>query len=143
MPEGEPSGNQIARQAVRYGTVTGAGFVVDLGLLWVLAVVLTVPLAPAAAIAVVAAGALNYVLHELWTFRSDASRPSLTALRAGKFAAVVVTTALVRSTVIALAATTTNLDPLGRVLLAISASYLVGFTLSRTLVFERKRMVGG
>jgi putative flippase GtrA len=143
MPEGERSRSQIARQALRYGIVTGAGFVVDLSLLWVLAVALDVPLAPAAAIAVVAAGALNYVLHELWTFRSGAARPSLTARRASKFAAVVVTTALVRSSVIALAAATTNLDPLGRVILAIVASYLVGFTLSRTLVFEKKRMVSG
>lgn len=143
MPDGAPSRTQAARQAFRFGAVTGAGFVLDLSLLWVLGVALAVPLALAAAIAVVAAGALNYVLHELWTFRSDSSRASFTALRAGKFAAVVATTALVRSTVITLAATTTNLDPLGRVMLAITASYLVGFTLSRTLVFERKRMVGG
>ena len=63
-------------EAVRFFAVAVAGLVLDMAVAWSAARLLGLPLWLAAATGFAVAATMNYVLHELWTFRHGARRLS-------------------------------------------------------------------
>jgi len=59
---------ELRGQAARFFLVSVVGVLLDLAIAWALASRLGLPLWQAGAIGFVVAAAMNYLLHELWTF---------------------------------------------------------------------------
>ena len=123
-----------ARRFVRFNLVGAGGLAAQLGVLWLLASGLSMPVAPATAIAVAVAVIHNFAWHRLWTWR-DRGAHGLDAFLA--FAAanglvslvgnVAITTGLVRSA---------HMNPLPANLIAIAICACVNFWLADRLVFR-------
>jgi putative flippase GtrA len=123
-------------ELARFTSVAFAGLTIDLGLAWTLAEVFNAPLVVAAAAGFAAGAGFNYLLHELWTFRRGASKPSVG--RALRYAGVLGLTLAARLVTVAalvrLAGDETAEFPI--LIAAAGVSFGVNYIASRTLVFS-------
>lgn len=127
----------------RFAAVIVAGLAIDLSVGFLLAELVGLPLLLSAAAGFFAGAAFNYVLHELWTFRSTDDRLSIA--RASLYLVTSLVTLGVRLAVVAL------LSPLsvGAVsrfaVLAAAAgvSFFANYLLSRFAVYRRAKQPGG
>lgn len=122
---------------LRFLLVAISGLVVDLTLAWLLVERADQPLWLAAVAGFAAGTCVNYVLHELWTFREG--HRHLSVLRAGKYGLALGLTLLVRLAVILLLQSlfgsgAPTLLVLG---LATGVSFLVNYSASKWLVFRK------
>ncbi|MFO6445686.1 GtrA family protein [Erythrobacter sp. NE805] len=122
----------------RFFAVTVLGVAVDLAIAFALARWLGLPLWAAAATGFTLAAALNYVIHQSWSFRKGPRGLSLR--RAGLYALVAAATLAVRVGIVA------QLDrmfagawPLAILACGAGGSFLVNFALSKFLVFGPTR----
>lgn len=123
-----------APEIFRFGVVAVIGLVVDITLAYGATVWLGVTLVWAAALGFAVAACVNYMLHELWTFRSGARR--LSAERALKYAATLGATLLARLlAVTVLARMLGEAETLTVLILAIGVSFTVNYLISKLLVF--------
>ncbi len=126
---------------LKFGAVSGIGFLLDLVLALVLYEAFGLPLWLAATISFFAVAALNYVLFEFWVFRRDGSGAS-----GGRAVGVLVASAVAAvariGTILALTAPVTALLGEGRAqavaLLVAGAgvSLIVNFIINRSIVFR-------
>ncbi|WP_257575922.1 GtrA family protein [Sphingomonas sanguinis] len=126
----------FAHPIVRFGIVALLGLAIDLGTAWLLAS-WGVPLPGAAAAGFVVAAIVNYVIHERWTFRTEAS---LSATRGSRYLAVLIVTLGVRVVMVAILERAVFSAPQQRalpLLLAVAVSFLVNYSLSKRFVFVR------
>lgn len=89
-------------EMLRFFVVAVGGLVIDLAIAWSAAHFLGLPLWAAAGLGFVVAAALNYVLHELWTFREG--EQELSAGRATRYGVALAATLAVRVATVALLA---------------------------------------
>ena len=89
-----------ASEALRFFAVSVAGLVLDLAVAWSAARLFGLPLWLAAATGFAVAAAMNYALHELWTFRAGARQ--LSAGRALRYGAALAATLAGRVAAVAL-----------------------------------------
>ena len=122
-------------EAARFFAVAVAGLVLDLAVAWCAARFLGLPLWLAAAVGFVVASAMNYALHELWTFRKGARR--LSAGRALRYAVGLAVTLTARVVAVAALAAALGDDWVLSVLLAgAGVSFGVNFLISKYFVFH-------
>lgn len=123
-------------EILRFGLVAVAGLVLDIALSWSLAVLAGLPLTLAAAVGFCAAAAMNYLLHEFWTFRHGAPRPSLG--RAMRYLGALGATLAVRLVAVALLARILGTEgrELAILLAATGLSFLANYLVSKFLVFR-------
>lgn len=123
-------------EALRFTTVAVLGVMVDIAIAYFLARFFGVPLWTAATIGFFIAALANYTAHELWTFRSSASRFSLK--RAGQYVLTSMVTLVVRLLVIVLLGRWVGADHNLLVLVAATGvSFTLNFVLSKFFVFYR------
>lgn len=126
------------QQIVRFTVVVGLGLVVDLALALALRGHLGLAL-PLAAAAGFAAGALvNYILHEVWTFRQAGAPVRMSARRGGLYLVVLAAGFVTRVGAVAVLQRLLP-DPAAAPVvlgLAIGLSFCVNFLLSRGLAFR-------
>ena len=126
----------FAHPIVRFGIVALLGLAIDLGTAWLLASG-GLPLPGAAAAGFVVAAIVNYVIHERWTFQTEAR---LSAARGGIYLAVLIVTLGIRVVVVAILEAAVFPAPQQRalpLLLAVAVSFLVNYSLSKRFVFTR------
>jgi putative flippase GtrA len=120
----------------RFLAVSVLGLVLDLGLAWLLAVKVGLALSAAAAIGFLAAAVFNYLMHEIWTFRTGVVQVS--ARRGGLYALALGVTLVVRVGTVALLERMWLVE--GRefavLLAATGLSFLANYMLSRNVVFR-------
>jgi putative flippase GtrA len=124
---------RFSTELVKYTAVAVAGLSVDIGIGWFLANRTGMPIVHAAACGLIAGTLLNYVLHELWTFRGAHSR--LSWRRAGLYGVVTLMTFASRLSVVALLASFAS-GPVGSLAVLVAAvgvSFTLNFLLSRRL----------
>lgn len=122
---------------VRFGIVALIGLAVDLSVARTLAWTgIALPLAAAGGFAVGAA--VNYALHEGWTFRSGRAG-GLSARRAGAYLGTLLIVLAVRvATVAALERLAPELPDMGILVAGVSLSFCVNWALSRHFVFRSR-----
>ena len=120
---------------LRFGATAVAGLIVDLALASALAALgLVLPLAAAGGFA--AGAVLNYVLHEVWTFR-DERDGRLSGRRAGFYLAVLGVVLAIRvSAVAAFERMLPGLPDLGVLIAGVAISFGANWFLSRHVVFR-------
>lgn len=122
-------------EAARFLAVAVIGLIIDLAVAWSAARFLGVPLWLAAGIGFVVAAALNYVLHELWTFRDGMQK--LSAGRGARYAIALAVTLGVRIAVVALLVVIFGSAYTLPVLVAgAGVSFCVNYVLSKFFVFR-------
>ncbi len=123
-------------EASRFLIVSIIGLVFDIAVAWVASRYFGLPLWLAAIIGFCMAATLNYVLHELWTFRDGVQR--LSVWRAMRFAFGVVGTLLVRVGAVALLARALSESHALAILTAAAAiSFFINFLVSKHFVFRQ------
>lgn len=127
----------IQPELVRFAFVLAAGLIIDLGIGFVLASVLDVPLALAAALGFAVGALFNYVLHEIWTFRTEDG--GLSPVRALLYLGSSLLSMGVRIALVsALSPLAANgLSRLSVLALAAFFSFIVNYLLSRFVVYYR------
>lgn len=121
-------------ELLRFFAVTVLGVVIDLAIAFALHTGLGVPLWLAAAIGFTLAASVNYVIHQTWSFQSGPR--SLSARRAGLYAAVALATLAVRVAIVAqLDRTLAGAFPLAILVAGAGGSFFVNFVLSKFVVF--------
>ncbi len=124
-------------EAARFLAVAVIGLIIDLAVAWSAARFLGMPLWLAAALGFIVAAALNYVLHELWTFRDGAKK--LSAGRGARYAVALAATLGVRvATVAILTAIFGSLHALPVLVAGAGVSFCVNYLLSKYFVFRPK-----
>ncbi|MDP2258242.1 MAG: GtrA family protein [Caulobacter sp.] len=128
---------RLSGDFIRFGLVSVLGLCVDLAVAWSLASLLPVPLPIAALGGFLAGAALNYGLHEVWTFASRDRRPSVG--RGGLYLLALGITLGVR--VASVAALETFVFPapeqaLAALVMATGLSFVVNYLLSKYVVFR-------
>ena len=129
----------LQAEFARFGAITVLGLAIDLLTGLTLARHFGVPLAIAAVLGFAAAASMNYVLHELWTFRRGARR--LSFRRGGLYLATLCLTLGARiGTVLAVqrALPAAAENKLATLLFATGISFVVNYGLSRYLVFSAR-----
>jgi putative flippase GtrA len=122
-------------EAARFLAVAVAGLILDLAVAWSAARYLGLPLWLAAALGFAVAAAMNYALHELWTFRTGARR--LSAGRALRYGAALAATLAARVlTVAVLAALVGETWPLPVLIAGAGVSFVVNYLVSKHFVFR-------
>ena len=122
-------------EAGRFLAVAVAGLIVDLAVAWSAVYILGWPLWLAAAAGFVVAAAMNYVLHELWTFR--AGMQQLSTGRAVRYGIALFATLCARvATVAVLSAVFTSAYPMLVLLAGVGVSFCVNYLLSKYFVFR-------
>lgn len=122
-------------EALRFFAVAVAGLVLDLAVAWSAARFLGLPLWLAAALGFMVAAGLNYVLHELWTFRGGARR--LSGGRALRYGLALAATLAARVlTVALLAALVGEAWPLPVLIAGAGVSFVVNYLISKHFVFR-------
>lgn len=122
-------------EAARFLAVAVIGLAVDIAVAWSASHFLDLPLWLAAAIGFVVAATLNYMLHQLWTFRLGAERP--TAGRVMRYSIALFATFLARiATVATLAAIFGNAYALPVLFAGAGISFTVNYLLSKHFVFR-------
>lgn len=109
----------------------------DFTVAWFAAARLGAPLPLAAAAGFVLAAVLNYLLHELWTFRSRGTR--ISSRRGAGYLAVVLLALVVRMGVVAALEHTVFPEPdqrMAPLALAALVSFVVTYAMSRAFVFR-------
>lgn len=135
QPETTAPGGAGAEFA-RFLAVAVVGLGLDLALSWTLAEPFGLPLGRAATLGFAAAAVLNYVLHELWTFRAGARR--ISAARGAKYLGALGLTLAVRLAALWILA---RLFPpegwtLAILALATGVSFIANYAASKVLVFR-------
>lgn len=121
-------------ELLRFFIVTVLGVVIDLAIAFVLHTWAGVPLWLAAAIGFTLAASANYVIHQTWSFQTGPR--SLSARRAGLYAAVALATLAVRVAIVALLdRALTEALPLPILIAGAGGSFFVNFALSKFVVF--------
>tara|TARA_B100000929_G_scaffold181513_1_gene143663 strand:+ start:325 stop:741 length:417 start_codon:yes stop_codon:yes gene_type:complete len=122
-------------EVLRFGIVTVAGFAIDLGTAAFLLHVADWPLVLAAGTGFCVAAIINYLAHELFTFRSGARR--LSGRRSMRYLMVAAFTLGVRLAAVTLLSLMLSGEQWGVTILLIAAgiSLCVNYLLSRTVVF--------
>lgn len=138
VPQGTaPHGGRTLAEPTRFLAVAVIGLAVDLAIAWTLAKPLGIPLGIAATAGFAVAAAMNYALHELWTFQSGARR--LSFIRSAQYIGVLGLTLAVR--LAALAALVHLFTPERWTLVvlgfAASISFVVNYAVSKIFVFRR------
>ena len=122
-------------EAVRFLTVAVAGLALDLAVSWSAARLLGLPLWLAAAVGFCVAATINYLLHELWTFRGGERRLSV-----GRFIHYAMTLTATLGTRVATVAVLVAIFGEGKALLVLVAgscvSFGVNFMMIKFLVFR-------
>lgn len=122
-------------EATRFLTVAVVGLIVDLTVAWSAARFLNMPLWLATVAGFAVAAALNYALHELWTFRAGARR--LSAGRALRYGVALAATLSARvATVAMLAAILGNTFALPVLVAGAGVSFCVNYMISKHFVFR-------
>ena len=125
-----------APDIIRFGIVAVIGLIVDITVAY--GASLWMALVPAAALGFAAGACVNYVLHELWTFRAGARQVS--GARALKYAAALGATLAVRLVAVAVLARIFGQGQALLVLvLATGLSFGVNYLTSKLLVFRPER----
>lgn len=134
-PDGAGRSRAPLGELARFLAVAVIGLVVDLAIAWTLAEPFGLPLAIAASAGFAAAAALNYVLHEIWTFQAGHRQISLA--RAAKYLFALGLTLAVR--LVALSIIVRLFPPEGWTLvvlgLATGVSFTANYAASKFLVF--------
>lgn len=121
-------------ELLRFLAVTVLGVVIDLAIAFALNRWLGVPLPLAAAIGFTLAAALNYVIHQTWSFRGGSR--ALSVKRAGLYALVALVTLAVRVAIVAqLDRALAGAWPLAILVCGAGGSFVVNFVLSKFYVF--------
>jgi len=122
-------------EAVRFLAVAVAGLALDLAVAWSAAGIFDLPLWLAAATGFAVAAAMNYALHELWTFRDGPRR--LSTDRALRYAGALVTTLGARVVTVAVLALLLG-DGYALQVLAAGAgvSFCVNYLITKHFVFS-------
>lgn len=124
-------------EVVRFFGVSLVGVIFDIALAYALASYTGIPLWVAASVGFLAAVGLNYVLHEVWTFREGAQR--LSRLRAAKYLSASLATLLTRIAVVAvLEGALDGRYPLAILICGAGVSFFVNFALSKIFVFSNR-----
>ena len=124
-----------ASEALRFFAVSVAGLVLDLAVAWSAARLFGLPLWLAAATGFAVAAAMNYALHELWTFRAGARQ--LSAGRALRYGAALAATLAARVAAVALLAALWGDNRALPVLVAgAGVSFCVNYLISKFFVFR-------
>jgi putative flippase GtrA len=122
-------------EAGRFTIVAVVGLAVDLAIAWVAASVMQWPLWLATAVGFAIAAALNYFLHELWTFRHGKVQMSLG--RALRYAAALILTLAVRiGTVALIVKVIGDSQTLLVLVFGFCASFAANFLFSKHFVFH-------
>ena len=122
-------------EATRFLAVAVGGLIVDLAVAWSAAHVLNMPLWLATVVGFAVAAALNYALHELWTFREGPRR--LSTARALRYAVALVATLSARvATVATLAAYLSSAPALAVLIAGAGVSFCVNYLISKYFVFR-------
>lgn len=122
-------------EVARFFAVAVAGLIVDLAVAWSAARLLGLPLWLAAGLGFVSAAAMNYVLHELWTFRAGMQR--LSSARATRYGRALAATLAVRvGTVALLSWIFENSYALPVLVAGAGVSFGVNYGLSKYFVFQ-------
>lgn len=133
-PHPAPALSALAEGA-RFLAVAVGGLVLDLAVAWSAARLVGLPLWLAAALGFLVAAAVNYALHELWTFRRAGRR--LSAGRALRYAAVLGVTLSARVASVAALAMLFAADHALAILIAgAGVSFCVNYALSKHFVFR-------
>ena len=123
-------------EAVRFFAVAAAGFVLDIGVAWSVERFLGLPIWIAAAIGFAFAALMNYVLHELWTFRNGVRH--LSSGRASRYVVGLLLTLATRVVAVyVLDALLNGGYPLAVLIGGAGASFCINYLLSRYWVFRR------
>lgn len=116
--------------------VSVAGVVLDLAIAYGVATLLGLPLWVAATIGFLVAATVNYVAHELWTFRDGAR--ALSAHRGAQYICVCALVLLSRLAVVAWLSILIDRDYALLILICgAGVSLVVNFTVSKFLVFTK------
>lgn len=119
-------------QFVRFFAVTVLGVILDLAIAFALHRWAGVPLWLAAATGFAIAAGVNYVIHQVWSFRSG----PLSLRRAGLYAGVALVTLAVRVGIVALLERAVpGAWPLAILVAGAGGSFCVNFVLSKWVVF--------
>lgn len=122
-------------EMARFLAVAVVGLVVDVTVAWCASYFLGIPLWLAAAVGFVMAAAMNYLLHEVWTFRIGMHRPS--AGRVARYCITLFATLSTRVATVAVLAQIFGNDYALAVLIAgASMSFCVNYLLSKYFVFR-------
>jgi len=124
-------------QPMRYLIVTAIGVAIDLAIGWALSAILHVPVSIAALAGFLTAAWFNYVLHGRWTFRVSAGYQ--TGRRGALYLATLALTLTARMAVASLMQRQFALQPgdaIYALVPAVGISWLVGFFVSKFLVFR-------
>lgn len=127
----------VSAELLRFGAVTVLGLAIDVGLAWALASLAGLPLPLAAVCGFLVAAAVNYVLHEFWTFTSGARRAS--AKRGLAYLAGLGLTLATRLAVVTALSRYVFADPAARLpvlAIAVGCSFVVNFLFSKYVVFR-------
>ncbi len=121
---------------LRFTAVAVAGLIVDISLAWVLSAVLGLDLVLAAAAGFFAGAALNYLLHEFWTFRHGEHQLSLRRIL--RYGGALGATLATRLAVVYGLSQVLNAaqNQLVILLLATVLSFVVNYLLSKLFVFR-------
>lgn len=124
-------------ELIRFFAVTVLGVVLDIAIAYALAVHFGLALWLAATIGFVMAASVNYVAHQLWSFRAGPRQ--LSASRALKYAIAALATLAARVAVVALLDRALGGEP-GLLILICGAgvSFFVNFGLSKFVVFAKR-----
>lgn len=128
---------RLSGDFIRFGMVSVLGLCVDLAVAWSLARWLGVPLPAAAFGGFLAGAALNYGLHEAWTFAAKDRRPSVR--RGGLYLLALGVTLGVRVATVALLEALVFRTPdqaLAALVAATGLSFVVNYLLSKYVVFR-------
>jgi putative flippase GtrA len=121
-------------ELARFLAVTVLGLVIDLAIAFALNRLLGTPLWLAAAIGFTLAAAVNYVIHQTWSFQSGPH--GLSPRRAMLYGGVALLTLAVRVAIVAaLDRVLTDNLALATLICGAGASFLVNFGLSKFVVF--------
>lgn len=127
-------------ELLRFLAVTVLGVLIDLAIAFALHAGLGVPLGLAAAIAFTLAASLNYIIHQIWSFRSG----PLSLRRAGAYALVALATMAVRVGIVAQLDRVLAGDyPLAILICGAGGSFVVNFVLSKWVVFAAAPTTAG
>ena len=124
-------------ELLRFLAVAVVGVVLDLAISYSLAKTLDLQLWVAAAVGFTVAAMVNYVAHELWTFRSDMRKPSVQ--RSIQYVGVAILTLLVRLVIVVWLGGLLDKDYLLVILACgVGVSFILNFTISKLIIFHCK-----
>lgn len=128
----------LSPHLLRFVAVLVAGLVIDLGSAWGLTNIVGLPIVLSAVIGFLAGAVFNYILHELWTFRSSESH--LSVRRAALYLSLMLLILGVRLAIITVLSPVLS-GPVGSLLLLIAAagvSFVVNYLVSRFIIYRRR-----